>query len=82
MTARKLSLVQRIARALVSARMFAAMEEASRKWTVECPHCGFGRSVWELGGIRYKAAGTPRQHGRCLQCGRNGWHKIRWTDTP
>ncbi|HEX8644398.1 MAG TPA: hypothetical protein VF702_10855 [Allosphingosinicella sp.] len=79
MTALRLSLVQRIVRAFVSARRFAAMEEKSRQWTVQCPHCGFGRSVLELGGMRYKAAGTPRRHMRCPQCGRNGWHRTLWT---
>ncbi|QIQ86766.1 hypothetical protein [Erythrobacter sp.] len=42
----------------------------SRQWMVECGHCRHAESVWELGGIRYKAAGTKRVRGRCRACGR------------
>lgn len=55
-----------------------AMEAESRAWMVRCPHCGFERSVWDAGGIRYKAAGTSRQYRRCTSCGKRGWHKICW----
>ena len=55
-----------------------AMEAESRAWMVRCPKCGFERSVWESGGVRYKAAGTSRQYRRCPSCGKLGWHKIMW----
>ena len=53
-----------------------AMEAESRAWMVRCPHCGFERSVWDMGGIRYKAAGTSRNYMRCPSCGKRGWNKI------
>lgn len=53
-----------------------AMEAESRAWMVQCPHCGFERSVWDTGGVRYKAAGTSRNYMRCPSCGKRGWHKI------
>ena len=53
-----------------------AMEAESRAWMVQCPHCGFERSVWETGGIRYKAAGTSRKYMRCPNCGKRGWNRI------
>jgi DNA-directed RNA polymerase subunit RPC12/RpoP len=56
----------------------AAMEAESRAWMVQCPHCGAERSVWETGGIRYRAAGTSRRYMRCPACGRRGWHRIYW----
>lgn len=54
----------------------AAMEAESRTWMVRCPYCGFERSVWETGGVRYKASGTSRQLRRCPRCGRRSWHLL------
>ena len=54
----------------------AAAEAESRAWLVTCPNCGFSRSVWDLGGVRYKAAGTARRAMRCPQCGQTGWHLV------
>lgn len=54
----------------------AAMEAHSRAWLVECPHCGHERSIWELGGIRYKATGNPRTRLRCPKCQQAGCHKV------
>lgn len=34
------------------------MEAESRRWMVRCS-CGFERSLWDLGGIRWKAKGGP-----------------------
>ena len=64
---------------LTSAELFAAMERDSRLWKAKCPHCGAETSVWEMGGIRYKAAGEPRRRMRCRGCGRTGWFRFRWT---
>ena len=44
------------------------IEAESRSWMVRCPSCGHEISVWEAGGMRYKARGTPRKLGRCTQC--------------
>lgn len=54
----------------------SAMEAESREWLVRCPACGFEPSVWELGGIRYKARGTKKQFRRCTACGQIGWHTV------
>ncbi len=35
---------------------------------MQCPDCGHERSVWDAGGIRYKASGTVRRLGRCPNC--------------
>ncbi len=45
------------------------VERESRQWLVECGHCGHTDSVWDLGGIRYKASGTKRLPGRRGGCG-------------
>jgi len=53
------------------------MEADSRSWMMRCS-CGFARSIWELGGIRWKAAGQPRTFSfmKCPQCGKRSWHKL------
>ena len=79
MAEHRLGFLQRMAKALTSARTFAAIEADSRAWIATCPNCGFGRSIWELGGIRYKASGTPRRLMRCPRCGQSGWHRIEKT---
>ena len=74
-----LSRAQRIFRRLSSPELFAAMERDSRLWKAECPHCQAQTSLWEMGGIRYKAVGEPLTRLRCPKCGQMGWMRIRWT---
>jgi hypothetical protein len=76
MDRRGMSRTQRFFTRLAGAETAAAMEAHSRAWLVRCPHCGHERSIWEIGGIRYKAAGNPRTRMRCPQCGKAGWHKV------
>jgi len=76
---RPLSRAQRLFRRLSSPELFAAMERDSRLWKAECPHCRVQTSIWELGGIRYKAIGEPLTRLRCPACGQKGWMRIRWT---
>lgn len=61
---------------LLGAEGAAAAEAESKAWLVTCPNCSFSRSVWEMGGVRYKAAGTSRRLLRCPQCGQTGWHLV------
>lgn len=53
----------------------SAMESESREWAMRCP-CGHETSVWEMGGIRFKAAGNPRRLGHCADCGRSFWGEV------
>jgi hypothetical protein len=53
-----------------------SMEAESRTWMVRCRSCGFERSIWDLGGIRWKAKGSKLTWGRCPNCGKRGWHAI------
>lgn len=71
----RLSLTQRLAFAFSSEARRAEMMEQSLLWMVACP-CGAEFSVWDLGGVRYRARGTKRVLRRCLECGRLRWHKV------
>jgi hypothetical protein len=70
-----MSFIQRLLTAILPRRWAEAMEADSRSWMVRCS-CGFARSIWELGGIRWKGAGRPRTYMKCPQCGRWSWHKV------
>jgi ribosomal protein S27E len=83
MDGRKMSRTQRFFTRFAGAETAAAMEAHSRAWLVRCPNCGHERSIWELGGIRYKAAGNPRLRLTCPNCGQAGWHAVeRAADFP
>lgn len=49
------------------------MEAESRRWT-HCCRCGFERSCWDAGGVRWQAAGTARNLMECPRCGQMTWH--------
>ncbi len=52
----------------IAPKLAADIEAESKTWMVKCPSCDFEISVWDAGGVRYKARGTPRRLMRCPQC--------------
>ena len=72
-----MSTTQRFFLSILPRSWAKSMEAESRAWLVECS-CGCARSVWELGGIRWKAAGQPRRYVHCPQCGRSSWHTVTY----
>ncbi len=65
--------IQKLFRALLPKKWADSMEAESRSWMMRCP-CGHSRSVWDLGGIRWKAAGNPKRLLTCPACGQTTWH--------
>ncbi|MEL6430342.1 MAG: hypothetical protein AAFU73_12510 [Planctomycetota bacterium] len=55
------------------------MERHSRAWRVRGP-CGFESTVWDMGGIRWMAAGKKATWGRCPGCGKR--HRFDVTREP
>jgi len=53
-----------------------AMEAESREWVMTCQRCGHEQSIWDAGGIRYKAAGEPVRRARCAGCGEKCAHRV------
>lgn len=46
-----------------------AIQNESQHWLLRCPSCDAVLSVWDMGGIRFKAVSTgKRVRVRCLQC--------------
>ncbi|HVI82022.1 MAG TPA: hypothetical protein VM717_04700 [Chthoniobacterales bacterium] len=68
--------VQKLVVAVLPKKWAASVEAESRTWIVRCSSCGFERSFWELGGIRWKAAGSERRYLCCPKCGQAHWHTI------
>jgi hypothetical protein len=71
-----MSFRQRLLRAIVPRRWANQMEAESRTWIVRCKVCSLERSVWETGGVRWKAAGRPTRIMPCPRCGRLTWHSV------
>ena len=71
-----MSLFQRLILSLVSPRLAEAMEQDSRLWTMRCLTCGSEISIWEAGGVRYRAAKRSRTLYRCLKCSRIRCHEV------
>jgi len=71
-----MSFFQRTLTAIVPRRWAEDMEAESRSWMLHCKVCGGERSVWEMGGVRWKAAGRPSCLLHCPRCSRNTWHTL------
>lgn len=71
-----MSRVQRFFTAIFPARWAKSIEAESRSWMVRCQNCESARSVWDMGGIRWKASGKPKTYILCGACGQLGWHVI------
>jgi hypothetical protein len=71
-----MSFFQKLLMALVPRRWADEMEAESRSWMLRCNVCGLERSVWEMGGVRWKAAGRSSRLMRCPRCGRTTWHTL------
>lgn len=61
---------------ILPSRAFDAVRAGTKLWLMECP-CGHKLDVWDIGGVRYKAAGEPRRLLRCPACDKLTWHKTR-----
>ena len=67
--------LQNILTGVLCDKWAASMEAESRDWVMQCP-CGHETSIWEMGGVRWKAAGNPRRHGRCVLCNQTFFGKV------
>lgn len=54
----------------------ASAEAATREWRVICPNCGSTNTLWDLGGLRWKATGSKVWPRRCGACGKIGVHTL------
>jgi hypothetical protein len=52
------------------------MERESRAWMMRCSVCNAEKSVWDNGGVRWKASGSSKMKVKCDRCGQNTWQSI------
>ncbi|MBX7169989.1 MAG: hypothetical protein K1X72_03455 [Pyrinomonadaceae bacterium] len=68
--------IQKFFKKILPVNWAESMEKESSEWNFRCSECGFERSVWESGGIRWKATGETKTKANCASCEKNTWHKI------
>lgn len=68
--------IQKIFSTVLPKSWAASMEKESREWMMKCEECSFEKSVWDAGGIRWKASGNPSRKLTCPNCQKFGWHKV------
>jgi len=72
---------QRLLKGLLPATMFDRVKSESQGWLATCS-CGRSTSIWDLGGVRYKASGEKRTMIRCEDCGVRSMHRVHLTEAP
>ncbi len=48
-------------------KLAQSIEKESQQWKVKCV-CGQEKSIWEIGGVRWKAKGNTKRLTFCSQC--------------
>lgn len=79
-----MNIIQKLVTSLVPKRWAAAIEAESKEWKLICPKCAHERSVWDAGGIRWKARSVGKRIlQRCESCGETGMARVeRKTGAP
>ena len=76
-----MSFIRKLLLAVLPEASAKSMEAESREWMCTCP-CGHASSVWDLGGIRWGAAGKPRRLLQCPGCGKWTWQVVSRSCPP
>ncbi len=69
-----MTLIQRFFIVILPRPWAESMRAESLSWMMQCT-CGFEQSIWEMGGVRWKAKGNPQRLVRCSKCGQRTWHE-------
>ncbi|HUN23251.1 MAG TPA: hypothetical protein PK299_08995 [Anaerolineales bacterium] len=70
-----MSFIQKLMLAILPRQWGEDMMAESLQWRVRCS-CGYEYTVWDAGGIRWKAKGTPKLYRKCTHCGQTTWQTI------
>lgn len=71
-----MSRIQKLMSAILPRKWVADMEAESRSWILHCEKCGFEQSIWDIGGIRWKATPKKKILWRCTNCHQWSWHGL------
>ena len=76
----ELSKTQKSIKKLSSDKKFEKIKAESKQWCFTC-ECGKESSIWDTGGIRYKASGQPKKRLICPHCQEIKWMKLYKKDS-
>ncbi len=66
-----MGLIQKLVTGLLPKSWAESIKADSESWILTCLTCGTVRSVWEIGGVRFKATSQRKKMGvYCSTCGR------------
>ena len=71
----ELRIAQRMVQNFYSEEKFQKIIEESKLWKFTC-RCGKKSSIWDAGGVRYKASGKPHIRLKCPHCNQVSMMKI------
>ncbi|MDJ0752814.1 MAG: hypothetical protein QNJ45_04795 [Ardenticatenaceae bacterium] len=64
-----MGLIQKLVTNFLPRSLSQAIEAESRSWILRCQRCDESRSVWDAGGVRYKATSAKKiTAGYCSNC--------------
>lgn len=65
-----MTLTQKFVTTVLPKSWSQAIQAESQRWLLRCPACGDVRSIWDVGGVRFKARSTGKVvRIWCPQCG-------------
>jgi hypothetical protein len=65
-----MTLIQKFFSTVLPQKWADDMRAESQRWRIRCCSCGASRSLWDAGGIRWKAASVGKQTlAHCSRCG-------------
>jgi hypothetical protein len=70
-----MSIIQKILKAAFSEKFFQKIKKESQNWIIECK-CGYSKSMWEAGGVRFCATPAKKIWGRCPMCKKFGFFRV------
>ena len=70
-----MTFIQHLLTAVLPKAWAEDMRAESLIWMMRCT-CDFERSIWEIGGIRWKAKGSAQRLWVCPRCGQRTWHTV------
>jgi rRNA maturation endonuclease Nob1 len=71
-----MTFLQKMVMAVLPRKLAGKVEAESRDWMLQCPACEREMSIWDIGGIRYKATNKVKLMSWCSRCGKYKWQRL------
>jgi hypothetical protein len=78
-----MTLIQKFITTILPKSWAADIQAESESWLLTCPNCGTVRSIWDIGGVRYKAYPKKKKAlVRCTQCKETRMMPLEYNKNP